>query len=243
MRLTPTLLWLPLLLLLRGVVAYGGVELAHEGSLRDQYEARAAAIAPQAEQRLASDEPDDVARWAVDARNGLKAEIRDAGNPITKKLAEDRNKAVYGDSLGPSYERLAGELREEGLRPEAVDAAIIAGASRTNAGVNAWANALQATGAGLLAGYALAVALAVWRAAGARLQLLAQEAAILAAGLGGASAGVGLLAPIELVAETSLDTVALGLAGVLCALPLAWAARRIVLAVMTGSSRPAISPQ
>lgn len=243
MRPTPTILWLPLPLLLRVIVDYGGVELAREGALHDQYEVRAAAISDEAERRLAADAPDEVARWAVDARNVLKAETQNTGNPITKKLAEDRNAAVYSDPLGPSYDLLAGELREEGVRPEAVDAVIIAGASRTNAGVNVWADALQVVGVGLLAGYVLAVTHAVWLAAGARLRLPAQEAAILAAGLGGASAGVALLAPIKLVAGTLLDTVALRLAGVLFALPLAWAARRTVLAAITGSSRPPTMPR
>jgi Domain of unknown function (DUF4157) len=81
---------------------------------------------------------DEVADWAVEARNVLKQQIRDEGPRILKVLAEARNMREYGNPFGPSGEQLrAGGRSSEG---------VIEGVVRSNPGITRWAGRLRIAG-------------------------------------------------------------------------------------------------
>jgi hypothetical protein len=68
-----------------------------------------------------------AARWAVDARNALKLEARDAGPRVLKWGAEQWNNFRYGNPVGPSADFL--------LRNRA-PGAVIQSSGNTNPWVN-----------------------------------------------------------------------------------------------------------
>ena len=87
-----------------------------------------------------------MAKWATEARNGLKATIRADGNPILKQVFETRNLAKYGNKLGPSYESLYNKYAKQGLSPEEINMKIIGKAGEANLKVNHWAGRLRVAG-------------------------------------------------------------------------------------------------
>jgi len=107
-----------------GVAGIGAVE----AGLRGWYDALDHSIAVQSQQRLAAGEDAErVARWAVSARNAAKSEVRRVDLDLVRMLAEDRNRATYGDPVGPTFEQ---------LRQTHEPRAVIAQAGATNANLN-----------------------------------------------------------------------------------------------------------
>jgi hypothetical protein len=186
----------------RSVLDYGSVVSMHEAYLREIYEQGAKGITQTAQTRVENGAPQgDVAEWAVEARNQLKATIRDRGNAILKKVFESRNLAKYGNELGPSYQQLYNELAKKGLTPEEINSKIIQGSGKANLKVNRWAGRLKIAGRILLA---LDIALAGVRVAlapeGERVKTALKEVARIAGALavgavgakGGAAAGAAI---------------------------------------------------
>jgi hypothetical protein len=179
-------------LVVRALGLYLGLVFVQEGLLREEYDQRAADIAGQAHARAQADPRarDTHARWSVDARNQLKDEIRQRGNPVTKAWAEQRNLAKYGDILGPTYQELSTGLLAKGVAPDSVDWKIMGSAGRTSREVSLVANSL------LVYGLALTVLYAVWflamglrTPAGQRLAWLGREVGLM---LAGCVVGMGL---------------------------------------------------
>jgi hypothetical protein len=125
-----------LYLIIQGFIAYLGIVLWHEGALRSRYEASVAALYEKAVQKLSTETPEAVARWAVLERNYLKQITRDKGNPISKISAENRNIEKYNNPVGPSYEFLTAELLKKGIPADMTDQQIIAGAATSNQSIN-----------------------------------------------------------------------------------------------------------
>ena len=125
-----------LYLMIQGFIAYTGIVLWHEGALRSWYETQIAALYEKAIQKLATQPPEAVARWAVLERNYLKQITRDKGNPVNKISAENRNVEKYGNSFGPSYEFLSAELLKKGIPADAIDQQIISSAATSNQIIN-----------------------------------------------------------------------------------------------------------
>ncbi|RME03259.1 MAG: hypothetical protein D6805_07190 [Planctomycetota bacterium] len=89
----------------RSVVDYGSVVAWNEAVLRKLYNESAVQLEKLAKKFLQLGVPQKkVAKWAVEARNNLKVQIRAQGNPIVKHLAEARNLAKYGNKIGPNFE-------------------------------------------------------------------------------------------------------------------------------------------
>ncbi|MFD1711916.1 hemagglutinin [Ottowia sp. GY511] len=83
----------------------------NESDLRQQYEAAVAALARDAARQLAAGVPkEDVARWAVAARDTLKLRYREATPPHVLVRIVANTRARYGNDVGPS----ADDLRSEG---------------------------------------------------------------------------------------------------------------------------------
>jgi hypothetical protein len=171
---------------------YLGLVFVQEGLLRDEYDQRAGDISGQARARAQADPAarGTHARWSVDARNQLKDEIRQRGNPVTKAWAEQRNLAKYGDILGPTYQELSSGLLAKGVAPDSVDWRIIGSAGRTSREVSLAANSLFVYGVGLLVLYAIwFLAMGGRVMAGQRLAWLAREGGLM---LAGCVVGMGL---------------------------------------------------
>ncbi|HLV34436.1 MAG TPA: hypothetical protein VKY59_04945, partial [Spirillospora sp.] len=84
--------------------------MTSEEALRRVYMQSARKITEDALKQVANGTPaQNAARWAVEARNDLKVQIRSKGSPIVKGLAEARNIRKYGNKIGPSYEQLIRE--------------------------------------------------------------------------------------------------------------------------------------
>lgn len=186
----------------RSVADYGSAVVMHESYLREIYNQGTRSITETAQAMLQKGVPQgDAAKWAVDARNQLKARIRDQGNAILKKVFESRNLAKYGDKLGPSYQKLYTELAKKGLSPEEINAKIIKGSGKANIKVNRWAGRLKIAGRILIL---LDIALAGVRVAlapeGQRVKVALQEVGRIAGALafgalgakGGAAAGAAI---------------------------------------------------
>lgn len=186
----------------RSVIDYGSVVAMHEAYLREIYDTSAKAITETAKAMVDKRVPQgDAAKWAVDARNQLKAKIRTDGNPILKKVFEARNLKEYQNKFGPSYEQLYNKYAKQGLSPEEINNKIIRGAGKPNIKVNRWAGRLRVAGKILIA---LDIALAGVKVAlapeGERVQVALQEvgriAGSLALGAVGAKAGAAAGAAI-----------------------------------------------
>lgn len=205
------------------LVAYISVVLTHEGFLREEYEERAAAITTQAQERLDLQSIDSVAYWAVKARNDLKVEIREKGNPITQRLAEQRNTKKYGNPIGPSYQFLENELVKKGISKENVSKEIIKSAGMANKAVSADARNMKLWGIGFLIGYWLVV---FFRAANLpqphqRPRFVLSEAFIFALQVLGGAVGVWLFSQIDILKDTETDTYVASIFGIaLCCVPL-----------------------
>ncbi len=186
----------------RSVVNYSSTVVMHEAYLREVYNRGTRAITETAQVMLQKGVPQgDAAKWAVEARNQLKATIREQGNAILKKVFESRNLAKYGNKLGPSYQKLYNELVKKGLSPEEINSKIIKGSGKANIKVNRWAGRLKIAGRILIF---LDIALAGVRVAlapeGQRVKVALQEVARIAGALafgamgakGGAAAGAAI---------------------------------------------------
>jgi hypothetical protein len=131
----------------RSVVDYGSSVAMHESYLRAIYETSAQQITATAKEMVTKGAPQgDVAKWAVDARNQLKAAIRNQGNPILKRVFEARNLKAYGDKLGPSYQQLFQKNLAKGMTPEQANAKIIGSSGKSNLQVNRWAGRIKIAG-------------------------------------------------------------------------------------------------
>jgi hypothetical protein len=143
----PTVIESPAISGARSVIDYGSVVAMHEAYLREIYDSSARAITDTAKTMVAKGVPQgDVASWAVDARNHLKARIRADGNSILKKVFEARNLKQYHDKLGPSYEQLYKKYAKQGLSPKEINNRIIRGSGKPNIKVNRWAGRLKVAG-------------------------------------------------------------------------------------------------
>jgi hypothetical protein len=124
---------------LRPLLTEAGLEAGHMAGLRDAYAKGCQEIWEVAKLMLAKERSiDEVANWAVEARNMLKEQIRDEGPRLVKVLAEARNLRKYGNVVGPTAE----ELRAGGRTSEE----IIEGVVRSNPSVTHWAGRLRIAG-------------------------------------------------------------------------------------------------
>jgi hypothetical protein len=125
------------------IIFVGGMSMVASGTqadfLREAYRNGNEEILKQAYQMMKEGKTEsEAARWVVQARNDLKAAIREEGPTLFKKIAEYRNNAKYGNPIGPAYE----ELRAAGK----ADSAIIAGVTDTSKGFNTVGGKLRLIG-------------------------------------------------------------------------------------------------
>jgi hypothetical protein len=196
--------------------AYVSVVLVHEGFLREKYEAKAAMISKEATAMASMQSVDAAAHWAVKARNDLKVAIREEGNPITKRLAEQRNQKKYGDPIGPTYQFLEKELIKKGVSKENVSKEIIKSAGVANKTVSEEARNMKLFGVGLLIGYWLLVILKTLRQPRPKIRLLflLRSMLLFFAGVFACMVGVWLFSQIDISTTTEIDTYIASLLGV-----------------------------
>jgi len=97
------------------VSVYVGKTMTSEAALRQIYRQSAREVSEEALRMIARGSSiEDAARWANQARNGLKVLIRARGSPIIRGFAEARNIKKYGNRIGPTFE----ELIRQGKTPE-----------------------------------------------------------------------------------------------------------------------------
>ncbi|HYH04425.1 MAG TPA: hypothetical protein VEC37_15140 [Bacillota bacterium] len=151
----------------RDVVRATAGTIEVEAILRDIYRRTDEAIVREAEYMLSKGVlQNEVAKWVVETRNATKARIRKWDLDVLRLLAENSNKKIYGDKLGPSYEDLRKGTRNKilGAKPPKTDLKIIEGAKVTRVSVNQWVGILRIAGRILIAidigfsGYQVAVA-------------------------------------------------------------------------------------
>jgi hypothetical protein len=163
-----------------------GADMTAEAALRAVYEQGARQITEEALRQAAAagntpEAIDQAARWAVQARNDLKAAIRAQGSVVTKALAEARNIKKYGDKIGPTYDQLI----REGKTPKD----IIGSSGRANTKLTRAATKLRVAGRFLIA---VDLAIVTWEV------LEAPEGSRLRTAAGGAGGIAGALAVGEL---------------------------------------------
>ncbi|MFO0660035.1 MAG: hypothetical protein U0165_09425 [Polyangiaceae bacterium] len=131
-------------------VASVGAFCGAEGVLRSEYEERDLIIARTAAAKVDSGgDTREAARWASQQRNQAKADIRRWDLDVLRLLAEERNRRMYGDPIGPSYESLTCERSTKSVCVPKSDLEIVSSAGQSNAAVNQVTSALEA-GGGLL---------------------------------------------------------------------------------------------
>ncbi len=161
------------------VSVHVGTTMTAEAALRELYQQGARQISQQALNMVASGTSvEEAARWATEARNQLKVDIRMQGSPITRGLAEARNMRVYGRPEGPTYD----ELIRQGRTPEE----IIGSAGRSNTRVNRVATQLRIAGRFLIV---VDLAIVTWEVVEAPEDERLQTAVEGVGGLAGAAAG------------------------------------------------------
>jgi hypothetical protein len=161
------------------VSVYAGTTMTSEEALRRVYMQSARKITEDALKQVADGVPSqNAARWAVEARNDLKVQIRSKGSPIVKGLAEARNIRKYGNKVGPSYEQLI----REGKTPDD----IIGKAGRSSTKVNRLSTTLKVGGRVLIA---VDLAIVTWEVFSAPEGERLRTAVGGAGGLAGAAAG------------------------------------------------------
>ncbi len=212
-----------IIIIFKSLLAYLSIVAIHEGFLREEYEAKAAEITLKANAQLATQNIDSVAHWAVKARNDLKVEIREKGNPITQRLAEQRNLKKYGNKIGPSYQMLEKELSKKGIDKANISKEIIASAGRANQQVSNTARNIKLFGIGFLLAYWLNVFFIV-----KKMPLTLRKTAFLKElltffiGIAGSTLAVWLCSPIDVLIDSEIDTYLLCLLGmVILCVPLA----------------------
>ncbi len=131
------------------VVGGVGGLLEYQGLLRELYNKADAAIDAEILYMQSKGVPEEqIAKWAVKARNEAKVKIR-KWDPA-KTWAEQRNLAKYGDKVGPSHSQLKNGDPSHKIKPKS-NKQIIEGATRTNTGLNTWAGRLRIAGRIMLA--------------------------------------------------------------------------------------------
>ncbi len=165
----------------------GGLEAEDMARLRDIYKEGAKQIAEEAKAMQAAAKGDPVrlqqiADWAVNARNELKAKIRDEGSKIVKLIAEARNMKKYkGNKLGPSPEG----LRAKGLTNDQ----IVESAARSDVATSRWAGRLRIAGRIMIAIDLGVAGYRIYHAETNRPQVIGQEVGGIAGALGGGAVG------------------------------------------------------
>lgn len=129
-----------------GLVVALATLMSVQSAVRLRYDDAVRVLAHEADRRAAEDLP-GAARWAVAARNQAKIDARRWDLEVVRLREEDRNRARYGDPVGPTYEQ---------LRATSTDAEVIASAGRTNGRRDSAAilSASVAPGIAILAGLA-----------------------------------------------------------------------------------------
>jgi hypothetical protein len=163
-----------------------GANMTAEAGLRAIYDQSAREITEEALRMVAEgggshEAVEKAARWAVQARNDLKAALRARGSVVTKALAEARNIKKYGDKIGPTYDQLI----REGKTPSD----IIGSAGKANAKLSRAATKLKIAGRLLIV---LDIAIVTWEV------IEAPEGGRLRAAAGGVGGIAGALAVGEL---------------------------------------------
>jgi hypothetical protein len=134
------------------VSVYAGKTMTAEATLREVYQRAAREISDEALRMVANGATvEDAARFANQARNDLKVQIRARGSPITRGLAEARNLKKYGNKVGPTYD----DLIRRGKTPED----IIGASGRASTKVNRIATRLRVAGRFMIA---IDVAIVTW---------------------------------------------------------------------------------
>lgn len=194
----------------RSVGNHGAGNLIHEAGLRAAYHQGERGIAAETSRRLAQNPSavEEVARWAVQQRNALRAAIRQQGHPIVEAVA----KMARGARDMPSYE----QLRAIGK----TDAGIVASAAQSNAGVNGLVKGLRVAGplmmmadAGL-AGYRIGHA-PEGETGRVATHEISRIGGALAGGLAGAKGGAALGAAIGSIVPGAGTAIGAGLGGVI----------------------------
>ena len=124
---------------------------------------------------------ENAARWAVGARNDLKAALRAKGSVITKALAEARNIKKYGDKIGPTFDQL---IREGKTPPD-----IIGSAGKANTKLSRAATKMKVAGRFLIV---IDIAIITWEV------IEAPEGTRLRTAVGGIASAGGAWAGAEL---------------------------------------------
>jgi Domain of unknown function (DUF4157) len=160
-----------------------GATMTAEAGLRALYDQGAREITKEALKVAAEggntpEALEKAARWAVQARNDLKAGLRAKGSVVTKALAEARNIKKYGDKIGPTYDQL---IREGKTPPD-----IIGSAGKANAKISRAATRMKVAGRLLIA---IDLAIVTWEVISAPEGSRLRTAVGGLGGIGGALAG------------------------------------------------------
>lgn len=186
----------------RSVVDYGSAVAMHEAYLREIYDSSAKGITNTAKELVEKGMPQhETAKWAIEARNQLKAKIRADGNPILKKVFEARNLNKYGNKLGPTYEQLFQKYSKQGLKPAEINKKIVGSSGRANVKFNRWSGRLRVAGRIMIAIDIVLAGVKVYLAPeGKKVQVALEELARIGGALamgavgakGGAAAGAAI---------------------------------------------------
>lgn len=104
--------------------------------LREAYKRDVEAMIVEISRRIEAGEPKEaVARWVSAERNRIIDRVRSLSGTGTRRLYELRDRHKYG-SGGRSWNNMVARYRNQGLRGEAVNEAIIAGARKSNPDVS-----------------------------------------------------------------------------------------------------------
>ena len=194
--------WIQLLVL--PVAAYLGVVLINESNLRQEYVRLVTEIPIEAEQKLSKGLPtEEVTRWAVDRRNDVKVLIRNKGNYVTKRWAEERNQKKYNNPIGPSYKSLFDKIKQEDQSAEEVNKKILAGSGMANASVTASVKRFKYWGIGILSLWLISIIAFVKHEKYNTWQRLGLESVRFAASLLGGTSGVWLAVNLSLLLHYS----------------------------------------
>lgn len=160
-----------------------GSTMTAEAGLRETYDQCARQITDEAlkmaaEEGNTAEAVEKAARWAVTARNDLKAAIRTRGSAVVKALAEARNIKKYGNKIGPSFDEL---IREGKTPPD-----IIGSSGKANVKLTKAATRLKLAGRLLIA---LDLAIVTWEVIEAPEGSRLRTAVGGLGGIGGAVAG------------------------------------------------------
>ena len=179
---------------IRNVNVGTGTVFEAEAILRQLYNRADEAIAREAAHMIEKLRiPEEMAtRWAVDARNRAKGQIRRFDQEVIRVLAEQRNVREYGHRLGPSYEQLRYGDPEFDIPPRS-DPEIREGITKTNRRANRWAGRLRIAGRIMIA---VDIGIGAYNVISApeseRPRTLAREVGTLTGAAGGGWAGAKL---------------------------------------------------